>query len=146
MAINSPDKYSARDIVILITRIWLGYIMIKNGRFFFKLIYSEEDRAFFTQWFGKGLHFPFPLLMAYLAKGAEFFGGLLVLIGMFTRVGASLIAFTMFIATVTANIGKNWDVDGTITVSICMMALIIIYWGGGKYSLDSVARKNWRAK
>ncbi len=142
MPINSSDKNSIRDIVILITRIWLGYIMMKNGRFFFKLIYSEENRAFFKEWFGKGLHFPFPLLMAYLAKGAEFFGGLLVLLGIFTRVGATLIAFTMFIATVTANMGKNWDVDGTITVSICMMALIIIYWGGGKYALDSVATRN----
>jgi putative oxidoreductase len=90
----------------------------------------------------KRIAFPFPLLMAYLAKGAEFFGGLLVLVGMFTRVGALLIAFTMFIATVTANMGKNWDVDGTITVSICIMALIIIYWGGGKYALDSLAKKN----
>jgi putative oxidoreductase len=75
--------------------------------------------------------------MAFLAKDAEFFGGLMVLLGLYTRVGASLIAFTMFVATVTANLtGKNWDVDGTITVSICLLAIMVIYCGGRKYALD----------
>jgi|GEM_PF-6066661 hypothetical protein len=67
------------------------------------------------------LHFPFTLLMAYLAKGAEFFGGLLV-------------------ATLTANLGKNLDVNGTVTVSFCLLAVILIYWGPGKYALVTVRR------
>src|SRR5271163_169048 len=106
-----PTKNSSRnsnpwDIILLILRIWLGYQMMKNGKFFFQMLYSQEYRNFFIGWFGKTLHFPFPLLMAYLAKGAEFFGGLLVLLGLYTKVGASLIAFTMLVATLTANLGK----------------------------------------
>jgi putative oxidoreductase len=127
--------------MLLVIRIWLGYKMIHNGRFFYEMFSSKEDRDFFEGWFGKDLHFPLPLFMAYLAKGGELFGGILVLLGLYTRVGASLIAFTMLVATLTANLGKNWGVDGTITVSFCIMAIILIYWGGGRYSVDSLFKK-----
>jgi len=136
------NKNAIGDVIMLILRIWVGYIMMTNGRFFFRLFYSDEDRKFFEGWFGHGLHFPFPLFMAFLAKGGEFFGGLLVLPGLFTRVGAFLIAFTMLVATLSANIGKNWGVDGTITVSFCIMAIVIMYAGGGKYALDSLFKKS----
>ena len=129
------------DIILLILRIWFGYVMMKNGKFFFEMFTSAGDRKFFEGWFGNSLHIPFPLVMAFVAKGAEFFGGLLVLLGLFTRVGASLVAFTMLVATLTANIGKNWGVDGTITVSFCLFAVVFIYWGGGRYAIDSLFKK-----
>jgi putative oxidoreductase len=128
------------DSALLILRIWLGYQMIHNGRFFYQMFSSKEDRDFFEGWFGH-LHIPFPLFMAFVAKGAEFFGGILILFGFYARVGAFLIAFTMLVATLVANIGKNWEVDGTITVSYCVMAVILIYWGGGKYAIESLFKK-----
>ena len=130
------------DVILLMFHIWLGYSMIHNGRFFYEMFSSAEDRKFFEEWFGKGLHFPFPLFMAFLAKGGEFLGGIMVLFGLFTRVGASLIATVMLVATLTANIGKNWEVDGTITVSYFLFAIALIYWGGGKYALDSLFKAN----
>ena len=129
------------DIILLILRIWLGYVMLKNGKSFFSLISSEEDRKFFISWFGNDLHFPFPLFMAYLAKGAEFFGGLFILSGCFTRVAASLVAFDMLVATLTNNLGKNWGIESSITISYCLFAIIFIYWGGGKYAVDSLFNK-----
>jgi putative oxidoreductase len=133
-------KSTAWDVFLLILRIWLGYLMMKNGKYILRMPYSEADRKFFEGWFGS-LHFPFPLFMAYLAKGAEFFGGLLVLSGLFTRIGASLVAFTMLVATLTANLGKNWEIDGVITISFCLFAVILIFWGGGKYAVDSLLKK-----
>ncbi|HZY36817.1 MAG TPA: DoxX family protein [Mucilaginibacter sp.] len=129
------------DAVLLITRIWLGYEMIHNGKFFYEMFTSKPDRDFFEHWFGHGLHFPMPLFMAYLAKGGEFFGGILVLTGLYTRVGAFLIAFVMLVATLAANLGKNWEPDGTITISFCVLAIPLLYWGGGKYALDAFINK-----
>jgi putative oxidoreductase len=129
------------DIILLILRIWLGYVMLKNGRSFFQLMSSEEDRKFFEGWFGNDLHFPFPLFMAYLAKGAEFFGGLLILSGLFTRLGALLVAFDMLVATLTNNIGKNWGLESSITISYCLFAVILVYWGGGKYATESLFKR-----
>ena len=103
---------------------------------------SKEDRDFFEGWFGKGLHFPFPLFMAYLAKGGEFFGGILVLLGLYTRVGASLVAFDMLVATLTNNLGKNWGIESNITISYCLFAIVLLYWGGGKYALESLFKRS----
>jgi uncharacterized membrane protein YphA (DoxX/SURF4 family) len=130
------------QILLLAVRLWLGYAMMHNGRFFFSLFSSAEDRKFFTEWFGKDLHFPLPLQMAFLAKGAEFFGGFLVFLGLFTRVGAFLISFTMMVATLTANLGKNFEVDGTITISYFLFGLVVLYGGSGRFGLDHLIRKN----
>jgi putative oxidoreductase len=100
------------------------------------ILTSEAERKFFTKWFGEELHFPIPLVMAFLAKGSELLGGSLILLGLFSKAAASLIAFTMLIATLTANLGKDFTIDGGFTISYFLFALVFLFWGGGKYSLD----------
>ena len=124
-------------ILLLLIRAWLCYAMIRNGNSVIGIFNSEDERIFFRKWFGEELHFPAPLLMATLAKGSEFIGGILLGLGLFTRLSASLIAFTMFIATVTANLNKeNFNIDGGFTISYMLFGLIFVVWGAGKYSLD----------
>jgi len=132
------------DIILLILRIWFGYFMMKSGFVFFQILTSEEERKIIIDWFGKGLHFPFPVFMACLAKGSEFFGGLFVMLGLFTRVSALFVCITMLVATLHANLGIGWDVYGTITLSFCLFAVLFIYWGGGRFALDNVIRKKNR--
>src|SRR5947209_229457 len=92
------------QFVLLFIRIWLGYRMITASfSSVTGILTSPSEREFFTKWFGSELHFPFPLVMAFLAKGSELVGGIFVLIGLFTKKAAGLIAITMFIATITAN-------------------------------------------
>lgn len=132
-----------RNFLLLLVRIWLGYSMF-NASYssVTDILFHPQERAFFIKWFGDELHFPMPLTMAFLAKGSELSGGIFVLVGLFTRPAASLIAFTMLVATLTANLGKNWNIDGGFTVSYFLFALILIIEGGGKYSLDYlVSRK-----
>jgi len=129
------------DSILLILRIWFGYVMIKNGFVFFKIVSSGEERKIIEDWFGGKLHFPLPVFMACLAKGSEVFGGLFVLLGLFTRVSALFVFITMLVATLVANTGIGWDVYGTITLSFAFFALLFIYWGGGKFALD---RMIWR--
>ena len=100
------------------------------------IIFHPQERIFFEKWFGDELHFPQPLVMAFLAKGAELSGGVFLLFGLFTKPSASLIAFTMFVATITANLGKDFSIDGGFTISYFLFALIFVLGGGGKYSLD----------
>ena len=82
--------------------------------------------------------------MAFLAKGAELGGGIFLLIGLFSRISASLIAFTMLVATISANLGKDFNIDGGFTISYFLFALIFLFWGGGKYSLDYLFFKKTR--
>lgn len=137
---------SAWDVILLLLRIWFGYFMMKSGFVFFHILSSADERKVIDDWFGKGLHFPAPVLMACLAKGAEFFGGLFVMSGLFTRLSALFVFITMLVATLVANTGIGWDVYGTITLSFCLFALIFIYWGGGKYALDNIIMKTQSVK
>jgi putative oxidoreductase len=125
------------NILLLILRLWLGYRLITASLSSVTgILTSANERAFFAKWFGEELHFPFPVLMAFLAKGSELAGGIFLILGLFSKASASLVAFTMLIATLTANLGKDFVIDGGFTISYFMFALIFIVWGAGKYSLD----------
>ncbi len=103
------DRTTVWNIVLLLVRIWLGYSMFTASYSSVTgIIFHPEERAFFEKWFGKELHFPMPLAMAFLAKGSELLGGILVFIGLFTKASSSLIAFTMLVAPLKANLGADF--------------------------------------
>ena len=131
------NKERTWNYVLLLIRAWLGYRMFTASYSSVTgIITSPEQREFFRKWFGDELGFPIPLVMAFLAKGAELSGSIFLFFGLFTRVSALLVAFTMFIATITANLGKDWNIDGGFTVSYMLFAIILIVQGGGRYSID----------
>ncbi|HLY68440.1 MAG TPA: DoxX family protein [Puia sp.] len=129
------NRYSNEnaEVVFLLLRLWFGYTMMSNGT----SIFDKSNEAFFLDWFGKQLHFPYPILMFYLAKGSEFFGGLLLFFGFATRIAGSFVAFTMIVATLTANRHHIYSGDGSITISFFLFAIIFIYMSAGKWSIDN---------
>jgi len=124
--------------------------MIRGGQSILRFFTSQELRDFFQNWFGNELGLPAPLLMAFLAKGTEFFGGILVCIGLFTRISSSLIAIVMLVATLVANINYQGNEglirpDGTVTISSFLFACLLVLKGAGRYSLDSfIFRKRYK--
>ncbi len=131
-------KEISTRVVYVLFRLWFGYTLMDNGRF----IFDGSQTDFFLQWFGKDLHFPAPLLMYYLAKGSEFFGGLLIFAGLFSRVAGCFVAFTMLVATLTANIHHIYNGDGAITISLLCFAFMFIVCGSGRLSLDYLIFKD----
>ncbi|MBE0440249.1 MAG: DoxX family protein [Gammaproteobacteria bacterium] len=62
-------------------------------------------------WFGNsewGLGLPYPELMAYLAWGAEYFGAILLLLGLAVRWISIPLMITMIVAAVTVHWGNGW--------------------------------------
>jgi uncharacterized membrane protein YphA (DoxX/SURF4 family) len=62
-------------------------------------------------WFGNaewGLGLPFPTLLANLATWTEFFGGWLLLVGLFTRLLSIPLMFTMIVAATTVHVDNGW--------------------------------------
>jgi putative oxidoreductase len=93
----NDNKFAIWNVMLLFIRIWLSYRLIAASySSVIDIIFHPEEREFFIKWFGDELHFPMPLFMAFLAKGAELSGGIFLLIGLFTRISASVVAFTMF--------------------------------------------------
>lgn len=94
------------------------------------------------------LNIPAPAFNARLAAGTEFVGGVLLLLGLFTRLAVLPMAFTMVIAILTA---KRDDLDGvrallgfeewTYIVLFIWLALV----GPGPLSLDALWAR-WRRR
>lgn len=79
--------------------------------------------------------------MALLAGLAEFFGGILFALGLFTPLAGIMIAFTMVVAILTVS-RKNgfWITSGgyEYALMILVVAISIAMTGAGKYSLDAI--------
>jgi putative oxidoreductase len=114
-----------------------------GGQSIFRFFSSQELRDFFEDWFGNELGLPTPLLMTFLAKGTEFVCGIFVGLGIFTRISASLLAFVMLVATLTANLDHKGaerfiQPDGVVTISALLFACLLIFSGAGEYSFDNL--------
>jgi putative oxidoreductase len=82
------------------------------------------------------------ILWALLAGIAEFGGGLLVLLGLFTRLGALFISTVMLVAIFKVHWGAFFMPTGIeYTVSLFAAAVALLIAGGGKFSLDTLLAK-----
>lgn len=98
-------------IAPLAFRIFLAPLLIMAG--FGKLTGIENTATYF-----EFLGLPAPTLMAYLAGLTEFFGGILLLVGLAVRWAAVPLMFTMIVAAGTAHWDNGWHVlpEQTLTM------------------------------
>lgn len=118
----------ADGVPLLLLRLYLAPIMIQAG--WNKASHFSD----IVDWFGNsdyGLGLPFPFVMALLATGAELLGGILILVGLLTRLVAVPLMMTMLIAMVTVHAkngwlaiadASSWLADGTILLNENVMA------------------------
>jgi uncharacterized membrane protein YphA (DoxX/SURF4 family) len=89
----------------LALRLYLAPVLMQAG--YNKLAHFEDTAA----WFGNpdwGLGLPMPELMVGLAAGSEFFGGILLLLGLATRLVSIPLMVTMLVAAVTVHWQNGW--------------------------------------
>ena len=79
-----------QPLALLVMRLTLGAIMVGHG--YHKVFGGLQQHAHFVASLG------LPAWTAYLSAFAEFFGGLLVLIGLFTRAAAFAICIDLSVA------------------------------------------------
>jgi len=73
---------------------------------------SDSSLDSVIQWFGNtewGLGLPFPTLMAYMAWGTEYFGAILLALGLATRWISIPLMLTMIVAAVTVHWQNGWQ-------------------------------------
>lgn len=102
----------------LLLRLYLAPVFIMAG--FSKTQLLNEEVTGITSfmadpniiaWFGNsdwGLGLPFPALLANLVILVEFFGGWLLLVGVFTRLISIPLMFTMIVAATTVHAPNGW--------------------------------------
>ena len=85
------------------------------------------------------------MLWAVLAGIGEFGGGLLLLFGLSTRLGALSIAIVMLVAIFKVHWGTFFMPTGVeFAFSLFSSAVALLITGGGKFSLDSWLQKSDR--
>jgi putative oxidoreductase len=85
---------------------------------------------------------PMGLVLVYLGKGAEFVAGILLALGLFTKLASCIIALTMLSITFFVGHGKFWYKDQHPFLFV-LLALVFFFNGAGVWSLDSrLKRKN----
>ena len=84
--------------------------------------------------------FPFPVFFAWAAVLSEFFGGLLLIIGLFTRPAALLNLIVMMVATFLQHDGDISN-KGLMSFTFLILCSSILLLGGGRISLDHFLQK-----
>jgi putative oxidoreductase len=100
-----------------------------------------------AEFFGS-LNIPMPLFNAYLAGATECFGGLLLVIGLASRLVAIPVAFTMIVAFVTADYEALTSVfsdpDKFVAAApfpFLLASLIVLAFGPGALSIDALIKR-----
>lgn len=126
----------------LVARVVVGWVFMWSG--WTKLNNLPKMIENFTEW---GI--PFPHIMTPLASGIEFIGGLLLLLGLFTRFAAPPLAIVMIVAIVSA----KWDqIDSLETLlgfeEVAYTALFgwLAVAGAGPISLDALIKRWWAGR
>jgi len=126
----------------LLIRLTVGLVFIGTG---WGKLHSLGDVTTFFE----SLHIPLPGLNARVAASTEFFGGILILVGLGSRLVALPLSFTMVVAILTA---KRDSLDGFTTLvgfeewSYLVMFLLIALTGPGAASLDYFISRRMAAR
>jgi putative oxidoreductase len=129
---RAADKLSFLAPALI--RLTMGSIFIGTG--WGKLHTLPDVTSYFAE-----LHIPMPHFNAVLAASTEFFGGLLLLVGLGSRLVSLPLAFTMVVAILTA---KRPELEGVTSLlgfeewSYLVMFLVIALRGPGALSLDAL--------
>lgn len=77
------------------------------------------------------------MLWAFLASAGEFFGGLLLILGLFARLQGAILAATMLVAIVTAHSSAFFLPSGMeYALALLGGSLVFAIGGAGKASID----------
>ncbi len=117
---------------LLFLRVGIGFSFIYNHGYA-KISTPERWKSLGEQMQLLHIHFA-PEFWGFMAAFAEFFGATFLILGLFSRISATLLAFTMLVAFLTG-FAKDEFNSAAFEMGIVFIALIIM--GPGKYSLDA---------
>ena len=115
---------------LLVLRVVLGVIMTVHGKQ--KVFGGMAKHIAFVHSLGM------PGSLAYFSAGAEFIGGLLLIIGLLTRLASLLVLINLLVAifTVTLHRGLIGPGGTELPLALGTMAFALIWFGGGPISVD----------
>lgn len=137
-------KRITTDVAALVLRVAAGAIFLPHG---WSKIAGEGGSAAFAA--DIATNYGIPTFLGHLAAYSEFIGAILLIVGLFTRLDAFLLAATMFVAAFVVQLpdalyearpgpGKIFVAIRGIELPLAMFAIscALLLLGGGRFSLD----------
>jgi len=127
-----------RSPLLLAVRLYWGWQLAQSG--WGKLHNLEKVTEFFTS-----LNLPMPAQTAVFISCLEFFGGILLALGLFSRINSLVLTGNLIMAYVTADrealFSAFSDPDKFMAAApftfLCA-TLVVLIFGAGKFSLDTL--------
>ncbi len=121
-----------QPLALLVMRLALAAVMIAHG--------AQKVFGGMPQHMSLVSRIGFPAWMAYVSAWAEFGGGILVLLGLLTRIGALLITIDLAVAILKVHAKNGLLGPGgfQFPLAVAVIAFALIFFGGGPISLDHV--------
>ena len=134
-------KSFLKDFAFLVLRVFTGSLLIHHG--FEKL----NDINNFADAFVRPLHLPFPVTLSYIAAGSEIGGSWLLILGLFTRLGAIAILGTMSVAIYHAIATSGFNIYLLELLALYFAsAFSIVLLGPGLFSADYIISAFFKTK
>lgn len=111
-------------------RVIVGLFMVYHGW----EIFNAQKMADYTKWL-TDLAFPLPAVMAAIGKLCELVSGLLLTVGLFTRLAVFPLMATMLGICFAMGKGRVFYEDQHPFLFV-LLGLVFFFYGSGKYSLD----------
>ncbi|ADE55782.1 DoxX family protein [Coraliomargarita akajimensis] len=129
---------TSNSYAFLPIRLGVGAVMIGHGAQKLFGWFGGHGLEATGNFFAENLGLQPGLLMAVLAGGTEFFGGILLVLGLLTRVSGLALVGTMAVAIVTVHPDafflSNNGMEYVLTLLLASLTLVI--GGGGALSVD----------
>lgn len=129
--------------LLLAVRLYWGWQFVQTG--WGKLQNQAKVVDFFTS-----LNIPFPAFNAHFVSGLEFFGGVLLMLGLASRPIAFLLTCSMFVAFWTASREALFSIFsdpekfyGADPYPFLFAAIVILAFGPGMFSLDALIERRF---
>ncbi len=123
-----------KDYSLLFIRIALAIVFVIHGWLKFSGLEAAGEA------FGS-LGAPMPHFLAFVAAVIEFFGGIAILLGLYSRIAAGLIACTMATAIFSVHFADGFVGGYEYPFVLLFVALAVVFGGPGKMTINYIINK-----
>lgn len=124
------ERHSEYGAFVL--RLFLAFVLMYGTQ---DNILSREQMIVFGDFLERN-GFPYPMLSAHLSVYAQFGSGLLILLGLYTRLAALVMCVNFLVALVMVHVGLPFDAN-IAPLAMFFGSVFLLFHGAGPLALDN---------